>query len=298
MRRKLLLSGAPLALLGLTLFCVDEPQVAVVTALGPFGRAVRTVDTPGLHAKWPWQGRRKFDHRLQVRNARIAECLTQDKKNLVVDWYICWRVAEPELFMKSVRTRGNAELRLEESIRGLLSAALGHTTLDQLVHLPATGEPEAAFATVTDPVARDGAALAKEQYGIEVVDVRLRRVNFPEQNKQSVFDRMRAERERIARKYRAEGEQEARRIRAEADREKERILSEAYRDAERVKGEGDAEATRIYAAAHGADPRFYQFVRTLDVYDKVLGKDTTVVLSADSPLLHTLTDGQLPGGAR
>ena len=142
------------------------------------------------------------------------------------------------------------------------------------------------------------AELALSKYGIRVVDVRLRRLNLPDANKQSVFDRMRAERDRIARKYRAEGEEEARRVRAEADRTKDEILSAAYRDSERVKGEGEAAATRIYAAAHNADPEFYKFTRTLEAYDKLFEKNTTVVLSADSPLLRTLSAGPAAGAGR
>lgn len=289
-------------LAGLCFYCVDETQLAVVTAFGPFGDPVRVVDTAGLHAKWPWQGRRKFDRRLRLRSARPSECLTSDKKNLVIDWYVCWRIADAAMFLKSVRTSGSAELRLEESLRGMLTEAIGRTSLDQLIHLPAESDrsPDtpSSFDQLTRQVREAGARVAEEQYGIEVVDLRLRRVGFPEQNKQSVFDRMRAERDRIARKYRAEGEQEARRIRAETDREKERILSEAYRDAERLRGEGDAQAARIYAAAHNTDPEFYKFLRTLDTYEKVLGPETTIVLSADSPLLRTLTSGEPPAGAR
>ena len=130
------------------------------------------------------------------------------------------------------------------------------------------------------------------QYGIRVVDVRIKRLNLPEQNKQSVFARMRAERERIAMQYRAEGEQQALTIRAGADREQEEILSAAYKEAEKIRGEGDAEATRIYGQAYSKNPQFYKLLRTLDSYKKVLDDKTTIILNSDSELLKVLTRGE------
>ncbi len=252
MKLKAVLAAVVLA--GLCLFCVDTTQVAIVTAFGPTGKTVRTISQPGLHAKFPWQGRRKFDRRLRLYSPRPSEVLTADKKNLMVDWYVVWHVdpENPELFYKTVKTPVYAELRLEEAVRGLLTAAIGRTPLDLLVNLASEG------GVHTDEVAaevrRGAAQIAVARYGIQIQDVRLRRINLPEANKRSVFDRMRAERDRIARKYRAEGEQQARTIRAEADKEKEAILSEAYRQAETTRGEGDAQATRIYAAAIVSTP--------------------------------------------
>jgi membrane protease subunit HflC len=129
---------------------------------------------------------------------------------------------------------------------------------------------------------------AESSFGIEVVDLRMKRLAFPEQNKQSVFDRMRAERERTAKKYRSEGEEEAIKIRAEADKERQEILAAAYMEAEKVRGEGDAEAMRIYGDAYNTDPGFYEFVRTLESYRKFLDERTTIVLSSDSDLLKLL----------
>jgi membrane protease subunit HflC len=131
-----------------------------------------------------------------------------------------------------------------------------------------------------------------QQYGIEVVDLRIKRLNLPEQNKQSVFARMRAERERIARQYRAEGEGQALSIRADADRQKEEILSAAYKEAEKIKGEGDAESTRIYSSAYSRNPRFYKLLRTLESYKKIFDDKTTAVLSSDSELLKVLMRGE------
>jgi membrane protease subunit HflC len=138
--------------------------------------------------------------------------------------------------------------------------------------------------------ASERAALA--QYGIQVVDVRIKRLNLPEQNKQSVYARMRAERERIARQYRAEGEEQALRIRADADRQKEELLSVAYKQAEKTKGEGDAESTKTYSQAYSRNPRFYKLMRTLEAYKKIFDDKTTAILSSDSELLKVLMRGE------
>lgn len=143
-----------------------------------------------------------------------------------------------------------------------------------------------------DLLTSDADRAAVAQYGIRVIDVRIKRLNLPEQNKQSVFARMRAERERIALQYRAEGEEQALTIRANAEREKEEILSAAYREAEKIRGEGDAEATRIYGKAYSKNPEFYKLIRTLESYKKVLDDKTTIILSSDSQLLKVLTKGE------
>jgi membrane protease subunit HflC len=146
--------------------------------------------------------------------------------------------------------------------------------------------------TMLDRLTETTGAQALDQYGIEVLDVRIKRLNLPEQNKQSVYARMRAERERIARQYRAEGEEQALQIRAEADRRREEILSEAYKQAEETKGQGDAEAARIYGDAYARNQQFYKLTRTLEAYKKSLDEDTTVILNSDSELLRLLTRGQ------
>jgi membrane protease subunit HflC len=170
-----------------------------------------------------------------------------------------------------------------------LAAALGGRDLETLVsNTPEAGRAPQMLDELT--AATDRAALA--QYGIQVVDIRIKRLNLPEQNKQSVYARMRAERERIARQYRAEGEEQALRIRADADRQREEILSVAYKQAEKTKGEGDAESTRVYSQAYARNPRFYKLVRTLEAYKKILDDKTTAILSSDSELLKILMRGE------
>ena len=275
--------AASLLLLWLSLFTVPETEFAIVTQ---FGRPVRTIRQAGLQAKLPYQGILRFDRRLRVYNPRPSEFLTRDKKNLVIENYVCWRIQDPERFVQTVGDTTAAEMRLHDIVWSGLSAALGNYELESLVN---TNAERARGDELMATLARHTDRRALEQYGIEVVDVRMKRLNLPEQNKQSVFARMRAERECIARRYRAESEEQALRIRAEADRRKEEILSTAYRDAEKIKGDGDAQSTRIYGAAHSRDPQFYKLVRTLEAYKKILDEKTTAVLSSDSELLRLLT---------
>ncbi len=273
-------------LLARTLYTVDETQLAVVTE---FGRYVYTVQEPGLHAKLPWRTRRRFDRRLLLYDPRPSEFLTKDKKNLLVDNYVCWRIVDPKLFLESVTDIPLAEMRLHDIVWSEVSAQIGSVELSDMVNVEHDlVRSEALMAQV----AARCDTRARNDFGIEVLDVGIKRLNLPKQNVDSVYERMRAERRRMAMQYRAEGEEEALKIRAEADKEREKILAEAYRKAETIRGQADAEATRIYAAAHQRDPDFYKMTRTLDSYQKLFSDKTTVVLSADSELLQLLTRGR------
>jgi membrane protease subunit HflC len=276
--------------LWLTFFAVRETEFVLVTQ---FGRPLYTVAAAGLHAKWPFQSAIYFDRRLRIYNPRPSEFLTRDKKNIVVETYVAWKIEDPNRFVQSVGDASAAEMRLHDIVWSGLSAALGTHDLDSIV-APAADKVEAAAMLDGLTTVTDRAAL--EQYGINVVDVRIKRLNLPEQNKQSVYARMRAERERIARQYRAEGEEQALAIRAAADRQREEILSVAYKEAEKIRGEGDAESTRIYGQAYSKNPRLYKLLRTLESYKKVIDDKTTAILSSDSELLKVLTKGQ--GGAQ
>jgi len=288
-RRFLSISALALVALALfyrTVFTVDETQFAIVTQ---FGKPVRTITAAGLKLKWPWQSLLSFEKRLMVYNPRPSEFLTRDKKNIVVDSYVAWRVADPNRFLQTVNDLTGAEMRLHDTVWAAAAAALGNTDLSALVSVR---PEEVKVQDVMRRVADQSRARALEQYGIEIIDVRMKRLNLPAQNRESVFARMRAERERIAKQYRAEGEAEALKIRAEADKEKARIISEAYREAEKVRGDGDAQSTRIYAEAYSRDPKFYKLVRTLEAYKKVIDPNTTAILSSDSELLKLLTQGR------
>jgi modulator of FtsH protease HflC len=269
-----------------TFMSVRETEFVLITQ---FGRPVRTITEAGLHVKWPFQTAIVFDRRLRVYNPRPSEFLTRDKKNIVIENYVAWKIKDPERFVQTVGDPIAAEMRLHDIIWSGLSAALGTHDLDSIVSV-SPDKIQAAHMLDNLTSLTDRAAL--EQYGINVVDVRIKRLNLPEQNKQSVYARMRAERERIARQYRAEGEEQALSIRADADRQREEILSVAYKQAEKTKGEGDAESTRIYGQAYSRNPKLYKLLRTLEAYKKILDDKTTAILSSDSELLRVLTRGQ------
>jgi membrane protease subunit HflC len=277
--------AALLLLVWLTFFSVRETEFVLVTQ---FGRPLYNVADAGLHMKWPFQTSTYFDRRLRIYNPRPSEFLTRDKKNLVIESYVAWRIDDPKRFVETVGDPVAAEMRLHDIVWSGLSAALGTQDLESIVSTNLeTVKADAMLGRLTSLT--DRAAL--EQYGIAVADVRIKRLNLPEQNKQSVYARMRAERERIARQYRAEGEEQALSIRADADRQKEEILSVAYKEAEKVKGEGDAEATRTYSQAYSKNPGFYKLLRTLDSYKKIFDDKTTAILSSDSELLKVLMHG-------
>lgn len=265
-------------------FVVDETQTAIVTQ---FGSPVRVIDEAGLHWKVPQpiQAVRFFDRRLLVYDPKPTEFLTNDKKNIVVDAFVTWRIADPRKFLETVNDRAGAEVRMADIVASEMGAALGQYPLQALI---TTAEEEMMVAEIMSGVTDGVRSSAAMGFGIRVADVRMKRLAFPEQNKQSVFDRMRAERERIAKRYRSEGEEEAIKIRAEADKERQEILAEAYREAEKIRGEGDAEATKIYASAFNQDPEFYRFLRTLESYKQFMDEKTTMVLSSDSDLLRLL----------
>jgi len=279
---------------GSALYIVDETQYAVVVQLG---RPVRVVDSPGLHLKLPspLQTVTYLDKRLLVFDPPGAEFLTEDKKNIVADAYLCWRIDNPLRFMQTVYDRSGAENRLVDLLFSELGVSFGTHPLSSLLSID---PKEVKIGEMMEGLRERCDETARREYGIAVVDAQLKRINFPEQNKQSVFDRMVAERERMAKKYRAEGQEEAMKIAAATEKEEKAILSEAYRKAQALRGEGEAEAARIYSRAYGKAPDFYRLVRTLEAYKKFMDAKTTVVLPTDSELLRLLTDGEGAKGGR
>jgi membrane protease subunit HflC len=196
-------------------------------------------------------------------------------------------------FLVTVVDRKAAEAQLEDILRSEIGSALGSHELAALLSIePGRVQIDRIMATVTERAAEK----ARAAYGIRVRAVRVKRLNFPEENRQAVFRRMEAERERIARQYRSEGEEQAEKVRAEADLEQARILAEADRRAKEIEGQADAEAARIYAEAYNRDADFYEFLRTLDAYEKFIDADATIVLPSDSRLLHLLREPATVGG--
>lgn len=287
---------AMVALLGWASTCVvfvDQTELAFVTR---FGRVVdEGVVDPGLTFKMPWpiDAVRRFDRRLQIYEPPALERVTQDKKSLTIASYVCWKIDDVHRFFRTAGTIGNANRRLQEQISGRLSAAVGARTLGDLVTVePGKSRIDAMMSDLTNELGQQ----AGQQFGIDVVDVGLKRFNHPSEVRQAIYERIRSERNRDAVRYRSEGDSEAQKIRSQADLERDTVLAKAQAEATRLRGEADAEKTRILNEAHAKDPGFYDLLRTLDAYKKILDDKTTLVLSTDNPIFRLLTNPDLSGG--
>ncbi len=274
----------------LVFFEVDTTEYAIVTQ---FGEPIRAITTPGLYTKLPdpAQSVIRLNNRLRLYSLPQVEFLTQDKKNVVVESYATWRVADPLLFLKAVRDAPGAEARLADILASELGVALGKYDLSSLVTVEASAMQ---LPTMMDKIASniDGRT---GQYGFTVTDVRLKLITYPEANQASVFQRMRAERERIARQLRSEGAEEAAKLRASADTQAATIRAEADREAKSIRGAADADAIRIYAAAYGKGEEFYRFLRTLQSYEQFIDAGTTLILPTNSELLQFLNPQTIVG---
>ena len=260
----------------------DEAEWVMITQ---FGRPVRTLAEAGLHFKAPYQSAVRIDRRLQIFHPRPSEVLSKEKRHLDLDVYVCWRVHEPRRFLETVTDRVGAEMRLQDMVRSELAAEVGRHPLEAFVSTnPAAHKVDEIMARLTSRCAEQ----ARPACGIEVADVRLKRIGLPAGARDGALERMRAERGRIARQYRAEGEEEALKIRAAAEKERTALLAKAHADAERLRGQAEAEATRVYSEAHRQDPAFYELTRTLEAYRKFLDDKTTILLSSDSDLFRHL----------
>jgi len=265
-----------------SLVFVDEIEFRIVTQ---FGRPVRTLKEAGLHFKLPYQSSITVDRRLQLYDPRPSEFLAAEKKNIDLDVYVCWRVADPKAFYEAVADKLGAEAALHDVVFSELAAQIGKTPLEALL---TTDPSQHRLEQVVEAVLKRSAKRSAE-FGIEIVDVGIKRISQPAQIRDSVFQRMRAERARLARKYRAEGEEQATKIKAQADKERAVALAQAYASAERTRGEAEAEATKIYAEAHGKDPQLYRLLRTLEAYKTMFDDKTTLLLSGDSELFEFLS---------
>ena len=274
----IILIVAILFLANLSLFIVDETKQAIILQ---FGKPIRSIKEPGLNLKLPFiQNVVFFEDRLLVYDAAPTEIITKDKKTLIVDNYARWKIIDPLKFLQTVRDLNGAQARLDDIIYSELRVDLGLFDMSEIV----SERREGIMKRVTE-ISNEKA----NTYGIEIVDVRIKRVDLPPENEKFIFDRMRAERERIAKQYRAEGQEESAKIIAETEREKTVILAEAYKTAQTLKGEGEAKSIKIYAESFNQDPEFYKFYRTLEAYRLTFKDKTTVLLSTDSEFLKYLT---------
>ncbi|MBI2847029.1 MAG: protease modulator HflC [Chloroflexi bacterium] len=273
---------AALILLLQSVFTVDMTQQALVLQ---FGRYVRTVNDPGLHYKIPfYQQVTLYEKRVLTSDVKPGEYLTLDKKRLVADPVSRWRIADPLQFFKTVTNEAGALARLEPVILSELRDELARHNFADII----STEREAIMHRVSERVREKALS-----FGIEVVDVKIKRADLPAEVQASVFARMKAERQRIALQYRAEGAELAAAVRATADKGATIISAEAYAQSQKLMGEGDAQATAIYAEAFEQDAEFYGFLRTLEAYKKFLAQQTTLVMSSDSDLFRHLASSQV-----
>jgi len=278
-RISIIFFGLAVLIVFTTMIVVDETEQVVILQ---FGKPVRTIKDPGLNFKLPApiQISSSFEKRLLEYDVPPEEILSRDKKSLIIDNYVRWRITDPLLFLQTVRAVPTAKTRLDDIVYSELRQELGTHDMVEII-------------TETRELIMDKVTIASNEetskYGIEVIDVRIRRVDLPRENEASIYARMEAERKRQANKFRSEGEEEAQKIRAATDRDKTVIMAEAYKKAQIIRGEGEAEALDIYASSFSKDTEFYEFLRTLETYEKVIDKKTTLVLPGDSKLFKMLT---------
>ena len=298
---------------------VDETELIIVERLGVITAVYDQVDLAhsdrGLHFKLPWpiETVRRFDRRLQLFDPRGREMFTRDRKNIIVDTYLCWRIAASTAgagknfadrpvvkFYRGLGGIPTTEARLDTRLRAVLSEEMGRLALsDLLVSTDSEAGPQGSspLAELTNRVQRqlrqqpDETASWTSRLGIEILDIGLQRINLPEGNLFAVYERMRKERDKIAQQYRSAGEAEKLIIESQAKRRSAEIMARANSAAAGIRATGEAEALRIRNTAHALDPEFYAWLRNLESYQKVLTNQTTLVLSASSPFLKLLVEG-------
>jgi len=274
-------------LASLALFTVDQRESAIVFQLGEIKEVITQ---PGLRAKWPLiQNVRFFDNRiLTIDEPDTERFVTSEKKNLLVDSFVKWRIEDVRQYYISMNgDEARARSRLTQIINSVLREEIGKRNVREVV----SGERDKIMQVVRDKVLQDA-----KPFGIQIVDVRLKRVELPADVSESVYRRMEAERRAVAAQLRSQGASDAEKIRAEADRDREVIIAEAYRDAQRVKGEGDAKAASTYAKAFGESPEFYSFYRSLEAYRASFrNRSDVLVLDPNSDFFKYFRS---PGGSR
>ncbi len=262
-----------------SVFVIDETELGIVTQFGEFKRSV---SQPGLHFKTPFvQTVHVMESRLISSDTAPAEYLTLDKKRLLADPITRFKINDPLRFYTTVHDQSGAKARLDDIVNSELRREIASHNFGEIV------------GHAREPLMQEVATRVREKtkaFGLDVKDVRIRRADLPREVQESVFQRMRAERDRVAKQYRSEGEEEAAKVRAETDKEKTILLAKAYETAQKARGEGDAESTRIYAEAHGKDAEFYSFIRSLESYDHSIGDKSSLVISTGSDLFKYLGD--------
>ena len=265
------------SLISTSMFTVHLTQTAVLIELS---KPKEIITEPGLYFKIPvLQKVRYFSKQLLDNDSPPTEVITRDKKNLLIDNFSLYRIIDPLKFLETVRTENGARSRLDDIVYSELRVEIGTHDLMDVV----TENRNLIMAKVTAQ-----SNIKAAEYGIEMADVRIKRVDLPPEIANSIFNRMRTERQRIAMEYRSEGKEESTKIRAQTDKEKTILIAEAYKQEQTIRGQGDGQATKIYADSFSKDPKFYNFIRSMEAYKKSLKTGTTILLSEDSEFLNFL----------
>ncbi|WP_338554915.1 protease modulator HflC [Paenibacillus sp. KS-LC4] len=264
-----------------SMYVVKEGEYKVVLK---FGEAVRVAETPGLKLKIPFiENVSPLPKYQMTYESNPTSILTKDKKPIIVDNYTVWRITKPEQFLKTAQTVSAGVQRIDEAVYNSVRRKLSEVNYDNII------SEQTERGNINDEITRDVAeALRRDDYGVEVIDVRIKRTDLPEGNKQSVYNRMISDRQSIAARYLSEGDEESRKITAKADRTASELMSQAQADSKKIIAEGEQQAAKIYNKAYGQDPAFYNFYRTLESYVTTLKNEPVIMLPIDSPYAKIL----------
>jgi membrane protease subunit HflC len=264
-----------------SMYIVKEGEYKVVLK---FGEAVRAVGEPGLKFKIPFIENVSTLPKYQMTyESSPTTILTKDQKPIVVDNYTVWRIKNASQFLRTVQSVGGGIQRIDEAVYNSVRRKLSEVNYDNII------SENTARGNINDEITKDViAALTRDNYGIEVIDVRIKRTDLPEENKQSVYNRMISDRQSIAARYLSEGDEESRKITSKADRTATELLAQAEADAKKIVAEGEREAAKIYNKAYGSDPQFYNFYRTLESYVTTLQNEPVIMIPIDSPYAKIL----------
>lgn len=264
------------------IFIVKEGEYKIVRQ---FGEVKRVIDKPGIHFKIPFiqtvTTLPKYQMTLDVKESEIN---TKDKKRMIIDNYAVWKIVNPEDLITNARTVESAEARMEEFIYSVIRSELGRLNYDEIIN-----DEKSSRGSLNDRVTEQVNELLKnDKYGVEVIDVRIKRTDLPSENEKSVYTRMISERESTAQDYLSQGDAEKNKIMAETDRQEQEMLSKAKADAEEIRAEGEGEAAKIYNEAFSKDPEFFGLFRTLESYKQTIDDETVIILPSDSPYARLL----------
>lgn len=309
-------AGLLLLAIPTTVVFVDETEHVLVERLGRIVAVYDRAPDRGLHFKAPWpiETIRRFDRRLQLFTPPGREVFTRDRKNLIVEAFVCWQIADgpAELaadftqrpvvqFFRSLGTNEVAEARLGSRLQSILTTQLGQLSLTDLIHADESDSPPpqspTRLARLSETLRKDVAQRPEEteswteRLGLQIVDIRIHRLQLPTANQHAVYERMRSERQKMAERYRSAGLAESTLIRSQADRQAGEILARAQAEADKIRGTGEAEALRTLNEAYAKDPEFAQRIQALDAYREIISEKTTLVFSTDNPLWRWLREG-------